>query len=150
MSLEKAIEALTVAVAHNSSLLEKMMAGAASKAVAAATMTAAQAEAVTKPAAAAAKPAAAKAAKAPKAPTEEDLRNSFGGYLSVKDKADREERKENVGKILAHFGVAKATEIAEENRAEAIKAVQTLEAGDTPDFFEAEEAGEDEADDSLI
>lgn len=142
MSLEAAIDKLTAAMTRNSDILE-----AGLKRSQGATATA------PKPGTAAAGKAAATAARksAPKAPSEEDIRTSFGTYLATKDKAVKEERKEHVRAILGHFGVNTASEIAEENRAEAIAAVDTLMKGELPDFMQGgDEAGEEDDNSGLI
>ena len=144
MSIEKALADLTAAVEKNSSLLAAMMknapATAGTKAAGATT--------------AATKPAGGKPAPKKKTPTEEDIRNAFGGYMSgAKDKAERAERKENVAAIIAHFGVERATDIPEESRAEALGYIKQFEEGETPDFMnEGDGDGDDgdDGDDSLL
>ncbi len=86
-----------------------------------------------------------------KAASEDDLRNAFGAYLSVKDKDEREARKANVKAILDHFGASKATELPKENWADAIAYIKQFEAGETPNFMNEDggEGGGDEGD-SLI
>lgn len=136
MSLESALAALTVAVEANTAALNgiKGAAKAATEAKTPATTGGAKAD----------KPKSTKAKHA----TEEELRTAFGGYLSVKDKEERAERATQVGKILAHFEVAKATEIPEEKRAEAIGYVNLLVAGESLPFGEEED--EDDEEGSLI
>ena len=71
-----------------------------------------------------------------------NVTDKFGEYLSVEDEDERAERRANVRKIVDHFGVAKASALDESDYAEAIKMLDTYEAGDEPDF-----GGEDEAED---
>lgn len=79
-------------------------------------------------------------------PSVDDLRGAFGTYLGVEGVAERETRKGYVKKILAHFSVEKATDIAEGDRAQAIAWVQSLGAGTVP----AELADPAEEEPSLI
>ncbi len=148
MALEDKMDALTKALDRNSSALEAILAKGPPKADAG---TGAAAGATAGAAGTTSTKAAGKGStKAPKAPTEEDLRNAFGGYLSVKDKAERETRKANVTAIIEHFGVSKATEIPQENWAEAIGYVKTFEKGETPNFMNEEGAGDEGNGESLI
>lgn len=142
MSLEDRIEKLTAALERNSDILERGI----KKSGAAPAPTADTAPAAApKAAAAGRKPAA---VKAPKGPTEEDIRANFGTYLAVKDKAEKDARKDNVRAILNHFGVGTASEIPEDNRADAIAYLKQFVAGETPDFMneggEGDEGGEEE------
>lgn len=139
MSIEKALADLTAAVTANTAALSKMMSGAAAgKAADTTTGGKPATTGGTKP-------------KTPKVPTADDIRNLFGGYMSgTKEKGERETRKQNVAAIVAHFGVERATELAEENRVEAIGYLKQFEAGETPDFMN-EGGGEDGEDgDSLL
>src|SRR5688500_2456439 len=133
MSLEDRLAALTAAVEENTATLKaglKMSnSGAAPKAAAAAAS----------PKPTAAKPAAAKS----KVPTNEELKESFSGYLAAKGPA-KEIAKTNVRAILAHYGVEKASEIPEENRAEALTFVEQFKRGETPNFMNEGENGDDE------
>jgi hypothetical protein len=128
MSLEDKIEKLTAAIEKQTALIEKGVAKASTgPAAAAAAAKPAAAAAAAKPAAA--KPAGKPAAK-PKHPTEEELREKFGGYLtSVSDKAGKRALTETVKPILEHFGVERVTEIPEEHRAEAMEYCDLLIAG---------------------
>ena len=58
------------------------------------------------------------------APSEEDIRSAFGEFMRVDDEDDREKRKDFVKKLLKKHGVAKATELKPEDRADAIAAVK--------------------------
>ena len=145
MSLEAKIEALTSAVEALTEQVKTQNATVAkalgSKAGAAAPAEKPAAEKpASKPAAAAAKPAAKPAAKS-KAPTAEDIRGLFGPYLAgASDKATKKRLIETTKPLLEHFGVDKITEVAEEQRAEALKYGQML-----VDAFE--EGGIDAAED---
>lgn len=146
-TLIASIDKLTVALAP----LAKAAGGAA-----AAAGKPAGAAAGTKPAGAAAgtKPAGAKANTKPKAPTIDDIRAKFGGYLSTKDKDLRAVRLEQVAAINAHFGVAKASDLDPTLFAEALGYLAEYEAGREPEFAQADEAtdeGEEgEAEESLV
>lgn len=100
-----------------------------------------------KPAGAAAKPGAKPATAKPKAPTIEDIRAKFGGYLSIKDKDIRAVRLEQVAAINNHFGVAKASDLAPELFAEALGYLKAYEDGGEPEFAQADEGGEDGGED---
>jgi len=78
-------------------------------------------------------------------PSVDEVREAFGTYMGVDDAAERDARKVYVKKILEKFGVGKATEITEGNRAEAIALVKQLTAGEVPAEF-ADEAAEEEED----
>lgn len=136
MSLEERLAALQAAVEENTATLKAglKMSGAAPKPAAAAAS----------PKPAAAKPAAAKS----KVPTNEDVKEVFSGYLAAKGAA-KETAKANVRAILAHYGVEKASEIPEENRAEALSYVEQFKRGETPNFMNESEGGEGE-DDGLL
>lgn len=142
-SLEERIAALTTAVEANTAALSKI-AGAAKAATGAA--------AAAKPAAAAAKPAATKpAAGKPKAPTIDDIRAKFGGYLSTKDKELRAVRLEQVAAINNHFGVAKASDLDPTLFAEALGYLAEYENGNEPEFAAADETeGDDGEGESLV
>lgn len=136
-ALREAVEANTAVHANILQLLKK--GGSAGGAAAAAD----------KPAAT--KPAASKATK-PAAITIDKVKKVFTEFLGVEDKKLREQRKEQVGAICAHFGAERATAIDEEHWAAALKAVKQLEAGETPDFMEADEDGDEDGgdDDALV
>ena len=79
--------------------------------------------------------------KASAAPTEEDLREKFGGYLTgVEDKASKRRLTATVKQILEHFGAGRVTEIPEENRKEAMVLVDLLIAGFEEDGVAGAEA----------
>lgn len=133
MSLEAAIEKLTAAVEANTAALKagggKVSAGtAADKAI----------EAEAKRAAGNKKPAAAKKV------TLDTIKERFGGYLGIEDKAERKARIGHVQTIVDHFGVSKASELEEENWAEALAFLKQYEDGETPDFGDG---GDDDGDD---
>lgn len=141
-SLEEALAENTAAIKAHTAMLAKLGGAKAADAPKSAG------------AAAGAKPAATAAAKkpaAPKAPTIDDIRTKFGGYLSTDDAELRAVRKEQCVRIYDHFGVKKATELAPENFAEALGYLATFEAGEEPEFAQADEGGEGGEDgDSLI
>lgn len=133
MALEDDVRALTEQIKRNNNILE---AGLKRSGIAA-------------PAAAVAAPAKANARPGRRAapPTEDKVREVVGAYLAVKDATEKAVRKENVKAMLSHFGVSLASEIPEENRAEALKYIEQFEAGETPNFMA--ESGEVEEDDVL-
>jgi hypothetical protein len=65
------------------------------------------------------KPSNAKA----KVPTEDDIRKVFGEFMRVDDEEDREKRKTFVKNVLKEYGVAKATDLKDEDRQSAIDVV---------------------------
>ena len=78
-----------------------------------------------------------------KAVTLDTIKERFGGYLGVEDKAERKARIANVQAIVDHFGVSKASELEEENWAEALAFLAQYEAGEEPDFG-GDEGGDDD------
>jgi len=126
MSLEERISELTAAVKEQTALLKGI--GAAAKA---GTTTAA---AGTKPAT---------APKKKTGPTQEDVAARFGAYLAVTDKAERKERIAMMGKLNAHFEVAKITEADPTVWPDALAMLDKMEAGEDP--FEDEGGGEGES-----
>lgn len=136
MSLEQAMAELTAALKENTALLKGGAAKLAAKADKGEPEKAAEKPAE-KPAA---KPPAKKTTKS-KNPTEEQLREKFGGYLSsVEDKAEKRRLTATVKPILEHFGVERVTEIPEENRAEAMGYADLLIAGFEEDGIDGAEA----------
>lgn len=129
MSLEKAIAELTLALQENTAALQGSGKATATKT----TETAAKTTAAAK-----AKPAA----KAAKGPTLDTIKKRFGEYLGIEDKAERKERITHVSAIVSHFGVAKASDLEEENWVEALDLLAQYEAGEDP-FSESD--GEDDA-----
>lgn len=122
MSLEDKIDALTTAVTDlteqvkvQNETVAKALAGKGEAAKPAAKPAAKAAD--SKPAS---KPAAKPAGKK-KATTSEDVRNVFGPYLTgAKDVPTKKRLIETTKPLLAHFGVERITEVAEEQRDEAI------------------------------
>lgn len=99
--------------------------------------------------------------KAPKTPTVEDVRAVWGPYLAAgKDKDAKKRLIATTKPLLAHFGVDKITEVAEESRAEAIGYGKDLMAAFEDGGVEAAEAvkfdfmgdgeGEDEEEESPL
>lgn len=122
MSLEAAIEKLTAAVEANTAALKGGKASAADKAIEAEAARAAGAKGST-----AKKPTTKKV-------TLDTIKERFGGYLGIEDKAERKARIANVQAIVDHFGVSKASELEEENWAEALAFLKQYEDGEEPDF----------------
>lgn len=141
------MEKLTAALEANTAALEKIIAsGGGAKAAGAAAAAGKPAGA----AAAGAKAGAAAGAKGggKKKTTVEDVATAFGGYLSIKDAAERAERKANVKAIVDYFGAAKATEIDPTSFDEALRYLQQYIDGETPDFDGA--GGEGDGDDDAL
>lgn len=81
--------------------------------------------------------------------TIDDVAAAFGKYLKAGDDDDMALARENVKKILDHFGVKRATLIPPKNFAEAISLVGDFIAGNTPAVFADEGDGGDSADDLM-
>lgn len=142
MSLEEALQKNTQALEKNSALMERMLGAAA-----AGKPAAAGAAAAAKPAAAAAaKPAGKPAAAAKPKLTVEMMAEKATAFLKTGDKELRDQRKLEMGEIIAYFGVERFTLIPEENYAEALKALDTFTAGERPAFLEADNDGSGEGD----
>jgi hypothetical protein len=137
------IEKLTAAIEANTAVQEKVLAALKGGASAGGAKTSAPKEdkPADKPKASGAK------GGGKKKTTVDDIAAAFGGYLGIKDKDEREERKANVKAIVDYFGVAKATEIDPDNFDEALKYLQQYIDGETPDFDggDGDEGGDDEA-----
>ena len=124
MSLEQAMAELTAALKENTALLKGGAAKLAEKAAATGKTE------DTKPAATPGKKSTGTKTTKSKEPTEEALREKFGGYLnSVEDKAEKRRLTATVKPILEHFGVERVTEIPAEHRAEAMALADKLIAG---------------------
>ncbi len=132
MSLENALAAATAAMIDLTAALKGGKVSAADKAIGA---EAARATAA-KPAAAKPNPAAKKAV------TLDTIKERFGAYLAVENKAERKARIANVQAIVDHFGVEKASALGEENWVEALGYLTKYEAGEEPEF--SNEGGEEE------
>lgn len=145
MSLEEALAENTAAIKAHTAMLAKL---GGQKAETAAPKSAGAAAGAAKPAGGAAKTTAKPAT--PKAPTIDDIRTKFGGYLSTDDADLRAVRKEQCVRIYDHFGVKKATEIPAENYAEALGYLATFENGEEPEFAQNDETGGGEEEDSMI
>lgn len=143
------IEKLTAALEANTAAINKMIEMSGGKAAASGTK-AAESKASTGTKASGTKATGAKAGTKKKT-TVDDIAEAFGGYLGVKDKAEREERKANVKAIVDYFGVAKATELDPENFDEALGYLQQYIDGETPEFDGAgDDEGGDDGDDALV
>ena len=150
------IEKLTAALEANTAIQEKVLAalkgGAATGGTKASSAAKEDKPAADKPKASGDKPAAdkPKASGGKKKTTVDDIAAAFGGYLGIKDKDEREERKANVKAIVDYFGVAKATELDPDNFDEALRYLQQYIDGETPDFDggDGDEGGDD--DEALI
>lgn len=76
-------------------------------------------------------------------PSVDDLADAFGNYMKGGSKADREEAKANVKKIVDHFEAPRITEMAPENFAEALKLLEQYKDGEDPLGEEEEEDDND-------
>lgn len=152
MSLEEALAANTAALEANTAAVTKQN-ETVTKALGA------KGTAAAKPASTAAKkPAASKKPPAkPKTKTAEDVRNCFGPYLAgASDKETKKRLIETTKPLLEHFGIDKITEVAEDQREEAIKYGDMLkaafdeggvDAAEEVTFPFSEDPDSDEADD---
>lgn len=137
MPIEDALAKLTAAVEANTAALNNIKAAAGAKAGTATATTAA-------PKANTAKPAG-------KAVSEADLRKAAGDYLSTKDAAEREERKANVAKITAHFGIDKLTSAPASEYGKIVEMLKKFTAGEVPEeLASGDEAGSEDDTDSMI
>jgi hypothetical protein len=140
MTLETAIAELTEALKLNSTLLTQANTGRAE----AMDLLSANARGAT--AKQAAEPAEKKRGRPAKSaamlavPTVEDVRAVFGDYMRVDDEAERDRRGTRVKAILSEIGAMRATEIPENQRAQAIRWVNDLKAGNSLSFIAEEDA----------
>lgn len=158
MSIEKALADLTSAIQQNTVVQAKVLAALTSGAKPAS--TSAKTEKVFDKPATEKKTTVTK--KADKAPTEKDLLDVYGSYLSsATTKAEKSRLNDTIRPILDHFGAAKVSEIAPENYAEAIAlgkkllsafnegGVEAAEEVDLGFSNEGEGEGEEDEDDVL-
>lgn len=97
-----------------------------------------------------AKPAKVKAAEAPKAKPENNastLRTRFGAFLSVTNATEKENRMGLVEAMLDRYGVAKATEISEDDTPKVLSILDKAEKGVYPSWFTPEPAEDEEDED---
>lgn len=134
MSIDAKIDELIAALNANTAALKGGKVSTADKAI--------EAEAAR---AAGAKTTAAKKPTTKKV-TLDTIKERFGGYLGIEDKAERKARIANVQAIVDHFGVAKASELEEENWAEALAFLKQYEEGEEPDFGD----GSGDGDEALV
>lgn len=132
MSLEAAIVALTAAVQANTAALSGKKPSAADAAI----------EAVAAKKVSAEKKPATKS----KGPTLDTIKERFGAYLGIEDKAERKVRAANVKAIVDHFGVTRAGELSAENWVEALGYLTQYENDEEVDFGNESEPEEDEDD----
>lgn len=134
MSLEAALVTLTEAVQAQTALIEKSLAAAAAKT---------NGKAVDAKPPTAAKPGKTRAttAKKPKAFTEEDVKKGYGAYFSnAASKPERARLAATVAPICAHFGVERISLCSEDQRAEAMRFLEKLNAAFEEGGVEACEA----------
>lgn len=132
MSLEEALAANTAAIKEQTAFLKSLQ-GKGGDAAAGAGK------------AAAGKPAGGKPAGAKKV-TLDTIKERFGAFLGIEDKKKRAKRIEQVGAMMEHFGVERATLLEEEQWKEALGYLDQLEAGETPDYMNEGDEGGDEGD----
>jgi hypothetical protein len=145
-----AIEELTAALKANTAALEKMMEMSGGKAAASSSSSSGKSTAAKSSGGKAASGGKKATPAKKKGPTLDQVSEAFTEYLGVKDKDVRKERIGEVKSILEYFGVGKATEIEEENWAEALGYLKQYEDGEVPDFDGGEEEEEDEDDDGAL
>lgn len=80
--------------------------------------------------------------------TLDTIKEKFGAFLGTDDKKLRAKRIEQVGAMMNHFGVERATLLEEENWKEALGYLKQLEAGETPEY--ANEGDEGDEGESLV
>lgn len=80
--------------------------------------------------------------------TLDTIKEKFGAFLGTDDKKLRAKRIEQVGAMMNHFGVERATLLEEDNWKEALGYLKAFEDGETPSFME--ENDETEGDDALV
>lgn len=80
--------------------------------------------------------------------TLEKLTETFGAYLSVKDKDEKKERAGNVKAISEHFGVERVSLLDESDYAKALGFLKQFEEGTDPFAEEGDEG--DEGEESLV
>jgi len=161
MSIEKLIEGLTAAVEENTKQLAALAkaTGAAPAKAATKKPTAAEKKAATEAAAAemqaedekaAAKKTAAKKTAAKKSDkiTKEALVGAFSGFLAeAQDDEDLlAERRTQVKAISTHYGLAKISELDPGSYSEAMEALSSYLAGETPAILDDGDSQEDEDD----
>lgn len=84
------------------------------------------------------------------APTLDDVKKTFGGFLKIDDEKKRENRKKWAATLLEQFGVVRATELKPEHRAEAIDYIERVLGGEKLDPKTANKAGGAEEEDDQI
>ena len=127
MSLEEQMAELTAAVKEQTAFLKQLQGkgGAASS---------------DKPATTAKdKPATTTAKKV----TIDTIKEKFGAFLGTDDKKLRAKRIEQVGAMMNHYGVEKATLLEESQWKEALGYLKQLEEGDTPSYMSDDGDGEE-------
>lgn len=127
MSIEAALQALTEAVAENTATLKSISGAVKNQAKAGATAGTTKAdEDEDKP-----KRTRASSTKT-KAITAKDLAQKTTAFLEVEDEEEYDRRKVLIKKIVGKFDVAKMSEVAEEDRAEANELLEACIAGKNP------------------
>ena len=117
--LTSAVEALTQQVETQNETVSKALSG---KAEGEASKPASSGKAASKPAASGKASTGKAASSKKKATTAEDVRGVFGPYLTgAKDVATKKRLIATTKPLLEHFGVERITEVAEDQRDEAIK-----------------------------
>lgn len=153
-ALTGAVEALTEQVKTQNETVAKALGGKATGTAAKSTTTKATGTAAKKTT------TTKKTTTKPKAPTEADIRELFGPYLAgASDKATKKRLIETTKPLLEHFGVDRVTEVAEEQRQEALDlgkllvdafdegGIDAAEEVRFPFMEDADEGGEDEDED---
>lgn len=140
MALEEAIVALTKVTEKNVALMEQLIAaagGKASKAAPAEKATETKTE----------KASSTKAKKA-KTPTVAEVRTAYSAYLDGGPAAERKARISEIKKVNDHFGIKGLAELPVDKTVEALEYLESLKAGEEPEFKadgDADEAGDDES-----
>lgn len=131
MSVEKALEDLADAVRENTEVLKSMTAAAKASTSGAGRSSASKDKDDDGEKEEKAKPTRSRSTKA-KVPSAKELGAKTSAYLEVDDEDEYETRKGIIKKIIGKFDAPKMSEIAEEDRAEAMELLETAISGKDP------------------
>ena len=132
MSVEKALEDLADAVRENTEVLKSMTAAAKASTSGAGRSSSTKEKDKDEGDGDGDKPKRTRASSKPKVPTAKELGAKTSAYLEVDDEDEYETRKGIIKKIIGKFDAPKMSEIAEEDRAEAMELLETAISGKDP------------------
>jgi len=140
MSIEKILLDLTKALTAQTEAMEKMIASSGGK------------PASGGKAAASGKAATGKAAATKTGPTVEDVAATVTAYLKSGTASAKATAKENVGRIIEHFGADRFTTIPEASRAESLDMLNDFMEGRTPEALagDGDGDGDEDEDESMV